>query len=486
MNGRYAVKMVVVFVLLTAAISIASAVMSVDINCEGCGAKQIVEGVYLFWVDPGKEIKLTAAVSRSAGLPRYSWRIGNSEIYSSNPYIFKFKESVEYNLVVYDNLSYIPKQIKLIAKSIVSEDCLPEFREKITFRGIEAKEKWARGEVFKLRVRIDSKDCPNYNFRWETDRPSDVFIANPGLTETGMRINNDAQSVRVAIRAVLSSKSGFAKREQNLSLLIVNNQPPEFEISYDAANISSHTPFTVHFINMKARGEEDYTKFCGVDLLDENRKIASQVSRPLRADSQSCSLIVTPKDMGIYYINATVVDSHGASTIIEEPIEIGTKGATKKDIPYLALPKDVLTCVQYQPCKINLSKSEVYGYSATFRYYDAGNQIFDTSGNPCLKSVCVTIFTYRGKRNISIMTEYYQARYKALGEITVNVIPFAEYAESTVPKSPVPVVPVVVYTESSEQRDWKPAPTVSKKTPAPRIAIIIFAFLGAWRLIKRK
>lgn len=484
MNGRYAVRIVVVFVLLIVAISIASAVMSVDINCEGCGGKQIVEGVYLFWVDPGKEIKLTAAVSGSAGLPRYSWRIGNSEIHSSNPYIFKFKESVEYNLVVYDNLGYVTKQIKLVAKSVASQDCLPEFREGIIFRGTEVKEKWARGEVFKLRIRIDSRDCQNYNFYWETDRPSDIFIVNPSLTETEIRINNNAQSGKVEIRAVLSSKSGLVKREQNLSLLIVDNQPPEFEISYDAANISSHTPFKVHFVNMKAKGEGDYIKSCGVSLMNEKREIVSQALRTLRVDSQSCSSTVTPKDMGIYYINATVVDSHGASTIIEEPIEIGTKGATRKDIPYLALPKDVLTCVQYEACRIDLSKSDVYGYSGIFRYYDGNSQILDAAGNPCLKSVCVTIFTYRGKRNITIMAEYFQARYKISGEITVNVVSSIESIKSTSPKTTSS--PVITYAEPPEQRDWKPAPTVPKKSPAPKIAIILFAFLGAWRLIKRK
>jgi hypothetical protein len=399
---RKVLIVVIIVFILTSIISVAQAEMlSAEIKCEGCCNSDRQK----FWVDEGKTITLIAHSSGGIGNKEYEWTVENGETVLGNSLKLTFTESVKYTLVVTDDIGYITKTVEIVQSSS-APSCLPSFRS-VTIQDEYRRSEYAMGDVFEVRARLkDIRDCPDYNVYWETD-DKNVAFTNPNSIKTDVIIGQGVKRGNVTITAVITN--GEVKRKQSVIVKIVDNSPPQISVRYEQP--SSYTNFNVYFDGSttgKNRDENnDFIREYAVILFDENRNLVDSATRRGYVRRKVSCLSVKPNGWGIYFLEATITDSHGLTSSINETIEV-KKGSTGKDIPVIFVSNDVIHCKTEEICKINAGETirrdpEV----SMFGYYINGGQIVNPNGDYCSGPVCKFIPTYPGTHKIKITAKYF-------------------------------------------------------------------------------
>ena len=400
--------MVIVVVILIFAISVVQAEMlSVQVRCEGCYNSDENR----FWVSVGETITLIASSSGGTGSKEYKWTAENGETVLGNSLRLILTESIEYTLVVTDDIGHITKTVKIVPASPKSS-CLPNFKSEITIRDEYRRSGYAAGDNFKVKVRLeDVSECPNHNIYWEADDENVVFT-NLSLTsssiETDVTIGQDVRSGDVTITVVLTD--GELVRDKDVVVKVVDNSPPQISVRYNQP--FSYTKFNVYFDGSttgKNRNENnDFIRLVSVDFFDEKGSPISSVARRGYEGREIPYLSLKPNGWGIYSFKATITDSHGLTSSATKTFEV-EKGNTIKDIPVIFVSDDVIYCKVGEECKIDASKTtrrdskvSTFGY-----YYSNGEEIVNSNGDYCSGPVCKFIPTYPGNHKIKITAKYF-------------------------------------------------------------------------------
>ena len=436
----------------------------VQVSCAECSIKIPVPEGYEFRADAGEEINLAASSTGGVGNKRYEWMKEERIIYKGNSFELTVAEDViEYILVVTDDRGSVRKVVRIIPISSQTPTCLPDFRSDIILRDeIRGRTEYAAGDVFTLEVKLDRQscsDCPNYEFRWETDN-QDVILVNPNLTKTEVKIKQGAGRSDAIIRAVITN--GVAVRDREIDIRIVKNTPPQFGIEYSKP-VCSYTRFDVWRVDFKAgeRSEKnDFLYKCSVVLKNEKGEIVSSASKTASRGKVS-SLRLKPAGIGIYFIEFTAYDSHLAPTTVNETIQV-VKGNTGKDIPVIYAP-DIVNCIVDEICVIDASETlERDKDVSNFGFYNVatGEQLANPEGHYCSGPKCKHNFTYPGTYRIKITANYFDE--ENIGSKIVTVV----VSSGNVSAMPTPVLmPTIAPTSVVVSKPAVPAKTSATKEP---------------------
>lgn len=401
-------KMMIAVIVALVCIQTVCAVdpLSVQVNCRECSEQ---DG-YKFYADAGKSVTLTASSNGGIGSKSYSWTKEGSVVCEYASFALTVAEdNVEYILTVTDNRGSVKKTIEIVPIFSQESKCLPGFiGEIIVTDRVSGREEYSVGDILTARIRIDTRDCPNsdYQFYWMADDENIIFT-EPDSTKTEVRIGQGTKNGNVEIEAIITN--GKIERSCDVEIEIVSNTPPEFGIEHSEP-VCSYTRFDAYCVDFKPgkRGESgDFLHSCSAVLKNEGGEIVSSVSRTASRGKVS-SLRLKPEEIGIYFIEMTVEDSHGAATTMNKTIQV-TKGNTGKDIPVVRAP-DTIYCIVNEVCRIDASETTRRDkYVSNFRFYNVATkeQLVNPAGHYYSGSVCNHIFTYPGTYRIRIEANYF-------------------------------------------------------------------------------
>lgn len=397
---------ITMFVLLSMTFVAQADILSTQIRCSGCFNWDHAPGGYIFWVDTGEKITLTAFSVGGTGNKKYEWTDEYGEIVSDFATLdLTFTENIKYTLVVTDDIGYITKTVEIVQSSSESR-CLPSFRS-VAIQDEYRRSEYAVGDVFEVIARL--KDvCPSYNFYWEAD-DKNIAFTNPSSIKTDVTIGQGVRNGDVTITAVITN--GEVKRKQSVTVKIVSNSPPQISVRYDQP--SSYTKFNVYFDGSTTgkSGDEnnDFIRLVSIDFFDENENLIDSVAKRGYEGREIPYLSFKPEGWLTWYsFNATITDSHGLTSSVNETFEV-EKGNTGKDIPVVFVSDDVIYCKTGEVCKINAGETirrdtdvSMFSY-----YYSNGEQIVNSNGDYCSGPVCEFIPTYPGAHKIKITAKYF-------------------------------------------------------------------------------
>ena len=409
--------MIVVVVCIFTPVAQADA-LSTQIRCDGCYSWDYAPGGYMFWVDVGEKITLTAFSVGGTGNEEYEWTAESGETVFGSSLKLIFTESVKYTLVVTDDIGYITKTVEIVQSSSESS-CLPSFRS-VAIQDEYRRSEYSAGDIFEVRARLkDTRDCPNYNFYWEAD-DENIAFTNPNSTKTDVIIGQGVGIGHTTITAVVTN--GIMTRKKDVNIKIVSNTPPQISVRYDQP--LSYTNFNVYFDGSTTgkSGDEnnDFIREYSIALFDENGNLVDSTVRRGYIGREVSYLSVKPDGWGIYSSEIAIMDSHGSTSSINETFEV-EKGNTGKDIPVIFVSDDVVYCKTGEICKINAGETKRRDPDiSTFGYYMNGEQIVNPNGDYCSGPVCKFIPTYPGTHKIKITAKYFGN--DNIGSKTITVI----------------------------------------------------------------
>lgn len=437
------IAVITILVLLSMTFVAQAEMLSAQIKCEGCynsdGCK--------FWVDEGKTITLIAYSSGGIGNKEYEWTDECGKIVLGNSLKLIFTENIEYTLVVTDDIGYITKTVEIVPASSKSS-CIPNFRS-VAVQDEYRRSEYSAGDIFEVRARLkDTRECPNYNFYWEAD-DQNIAFTNPSSIKTDVIIGQGVKRGNITVTAVITN--GEVKRKQSITVKIVDNYPPQISVRFDQP--FSYTKFNVYFDGSttgKSRDENnDFIREYTVTLFDENGNLVDSAVRRGYAGREISCLSVKPNGWGIYFLEATITDSHGLTSNITETIEV-KKGNTGKDVPVIFVSDDVIYCKIGEICKINAgetrrrdSEVSMFGY-----YYSNGEQIVNPNSDCCSGPVCEFIPTYPGTHKIKITAKYFGNDNIGSKIITVIVTDNKSVTPAPTKARPISTPPKCCYQEN--------------------------------------
>ncbi len=440
--GKLLIVVIIAFVLISV-MSVAQAErLFAQVRCEGCYNS---DGS-IFWVSAGETIVLTAYSSGGVGNKKYKWTAENGEVVLGNSLKLIFTERVEYTLVVTDDIGHVSKTVKIVPASSESS-CLPSFRSVATHDKYGRYE-YSAGDILEVRARLkDVHDCPNYDLYWKADDENIVFT-NPNSIRTDVIIGQGVRNGNMTITAVITD--GSVVRDEDIIVKIVSNSPPKISVRYDQP--FSYTNFNVYFDGSTTgkNGDEnnDFIWLVSIDFFNENGNLIDSVVKRGYKERAIPYLTVRPNGKGICFFNATITDSHGLTSSINETLEI-KKGNTGKDIPVVFVSDDVVYCEIGEKCKIDASRTRkrdpdisTFGF-----YYSNGEQIVNSDGDYYSGPVCEFIPTYPGTHEITVTAKYF-----GNDNIGSKIITVVISEDKTVPATLTPI----------------PAPTPLKTKLIPR------------------
>ena len=462
-------------VLVCAQVVCADDPLLVQVNCQDCSVDRVdIPNGYQFRADVGKEITLVAFSTGGVGNKQYEWIKEERIIYKGNPFELTVAEDVvEYNLIVTDDGGSVSKVARIVPISSQVSTCLPDFRSDIILRDeVRGRTEYATGDVFTLEAKLDRQscsDCPNYEFRWETNNP-DVILVNPNSTETEVRIGQGISSRKVEIKAIITNGEVIRQPKRGgIEIKIVKNTPPsEVKIEYDKP--VSYTDFKVRCVDFKTgeRGNEyeDFIHKCSAVLKNEIGEVVDDALKTVIRGKEIPYLELKPRGIGIYFVEYTVEDSHGSILTVSETIEVEIKGGTGKDMPVIYV-SDVVNCIVGEVCKIDASKTTLRDKNSIgFEYWlvHKGKKIerltSSISGGFCSGPECSQIFEYPGTYVVEVEGRYFDLdsrRESKVGSGVVTVI--VSSGNVSVVPTPAPILtPIATPTSVSIF-----APTVIKE-----------------------
>ena len=414
---RKAILVVIVALVCAQAVYAVANPLSVQVSCTGCSDKDFMPGGYEFRADENEKITFAVSSSGGIGSKSYSWVRNGNIVCDRASFQLIVTENVEYILTVTDDGGSVSEIVKIIPIFPQELKCLPGFRREITVHDrVRDRTEYSVGDVFTVKVRLDTNDClnSNYQFYWTADDENIIF-ANPNSTETEVRIGQGISNGRVEIKAVIINSFTQAVRSRDTEIKIVSNTPPsEVRIRYDES--VSYTDFKVYCVDFKTgehRNEhDDFVCECSVILRNEIGRIIDSASKTVTRDREIPYLKVKPEGMGVYFIEYVVKDSHGLTSTVNETIEV-IKGSTGKDIPIVRAPNTIY-CVVNEVCEIDASETRNKDeYVSNFGFYlvdDKGKvkeRLANSEGDYCSGPICRYNFTYPGTYRIKITANYF-------------------------------------------------------------------------------
>ena len=410
------VAAITVFILLSVISVTQAEMLSAQIKCSGC----YNSNGDTFWVSTGETIILVAFSSGGVGNKEYKWTAENGEVVLGSSLKLIFTERVEYTLVVTDDIGHVSKTVKIVPASFESS-CLPSFRS-VTIYDKYGRSEYSARDIFEVRARLkDVRDCPNYDLYWKADDENIVFT-NPNSTKTDVIIGQGVGNGNMTITAVITD--GSVVRDEDIVVKIVSNSPPKISVRYDQP--FSYTNFNVYFDGSttgKNRDENnDFIRLVSINFFDESGNLIDNVVKRGYKERKIPYLTVRPNGKGICFFNATITDSHGLTSDINETLEV-KKGNTGKDIPVVFVSDDVVYCEIGEKCKIDASETRTRDPDiSTFGfYYSNGEEIVNSDGDYCSGPVCEFIPTYPGTHEIKITAKYFGNDNIGSKKITVDV-----------------------------------------------------------------
>jgi len=469
----------IIVILLCAQVVCATDPLLIQVACQGCST----QNEYNFYANAGETITFTVSSTGGTGSKSYKWTKEGVLVHNSvAPFPITVTENAEYNLIVADSRGYISKTIKTFPISQEKSKCLPSFRSDIILDDRLNREEYSIGDSFELKVYLDEKDCPSpkYELCWITDDPNIIFVS-PNSTKTEVIIGQGTKNGDVEIEVIITNPFTKNARSRNINIEIVSNTPPQFEIEHSKPPIYSCEWFEVWPSNFKPgeRGESgDFLHSCSAVLKNENGTIVSSAApRTAARNGKVPHLRLKPDGFKeIYSIEMTVVDSHGASTIVIGYIGNISRGQNDRNAPVVYAP-DTIYCVVNEVCEIDASETTHKDrYVSNFRFYDIGakEQLKNPREDYCSGSVCSHIFTYPGTYRIEIKANYFDKdlddyRESEIGSKIVTVIVISNV-------SAIPTLTITPTLKPTPKPTLTPVPTPKsaptstpalEKTPAP-------------------
>lgn len=310
------------------------------------------------------------------------------------------------------------------------DTCLPEFlTDGITIE--PNKTSVVSGEVFWLKTKYSKpRDCVGYSFSWTTDNP-DVIFGNASLKETKATIRPGALSggKNIIIKAVLSH--GARRIEQEAEIRIISaNSPPSASLNHDPA--FSFTSFNVGCKNSKTGNgfneEGDRVQYCKATLyvIRNGQQVPiSEDSTTANEKGELSQMRLKPAELGDYFIKLEVKDLFGATSIIEEPLEVN-KGNTGNDIPVVFI-NSTLTCFRGEECVFDASETRRRDDNVSvFNYWLMNNgketsMLKDLKGINCMTSVCPHVFNNTGTLQVKVTANYFRQTKIGYKIVTVTI-----------------------------------------------------------------
>ena len=398
---------ITMFVLLSMTFVAQADILSTQIRCSGCFNWNHAPGGYIFWVDTGEKITLTAFSAGGTGNKKYEWTDEYGEIVSDFATLdLTSTENIKYTLVVTDDIGYITKTVEIVQSSSGSS-CLPSFRS-VAIQDEYRRSEYAVGDVFEVGARLkDVRECPNYNFYWEADDKNIVFT-NSNSIKTDVIIGQGVRSGDITITATITD--GSVVRSRDIVIKVVDNTPPEIvSIKHDSP--LSYTRFNVYVDATSGRSGDEGNDFvqCSIIFKNEAGKIIDSDSKTIRSGGFNFVFRLTPEEWGIYSVEVVLKDSHGMTSAIDGETFKVKKGNTGKDIPVVFASNDVIYCKTGEICKIDTSETRrrdsnvsKFGY-----YYSNGEEIVNSNGDYCSGPVCKFVPTYPGTHKVKITAKYF-------------------------------------------------------------------------------
>jgi hypothetical protein len=403
---RKVLIVVITTLVLLSITSIAQAdALSTQIRCDGCYSWDYAPGGYMFWVDIGEKITLTAFSVGGIGNKEYRWTAENGETVLGSSLELIFTESVKYTLVVTDDIGYITKTVEIVQSSSGSS-CLPSFRS-VAIQDEYRRSEYSAGDIFEVRARLkDTRDCPNYNFYWEAD-DENVAFTSPNSIKTDVIIGQGVRKGNMTITAVITN--GEIKRKQSVIVKIVANTPPEI-VSIRCDESLSYTRFNIYVdaISGKSGNENNDFVRCSIILKNETGRAIDSGFKTIKSGGFNFVFGLRPEGRGIYFVEVILKDSHDMISPIDSKMLKVEKGDTGKDIPVVFVSSDVIYCKVGEMCAINAGETKRRDPDiSTFGYYMNGEQIVNPNGDYCSGPVCKFIPTYPGTNDVKITAKYF-------------------------------------------------------------------------------
>jgi len=469
--------------------------LSEIITCQGCALNRIGVDEFSAFVKEGAVIELIGP----AGYQSYIWTGGGQAIYAQNIKA-KITGDIAYVLKIADGTSVKVKTVQIKLTSSSQNIGVPELSEIELDNGLW-RIAFAVGDRF--RTKSDWSNTNNYaniSFYWEVEPGSGLLIENKNSKETWIKVLKMPEAGKnPTIKAIITN--GNSRNEKNVMVRIVSNAAPTIKAEHDAP--LSNKPFEVRcslsecFTGKGYNDDGDFFAEFSVSIIETGGTIVGPVVKTFDRNSAKVLAVSIPAGSeGKKTLRVAGKDSHGLSSIFEEPILVGF-GNTEQDAPYIKLAEPV-ECIGME-CVFNTDKTEDHdlGLSRKFEVKTASGfeALYNTDGHLCAAPVCKTGFRKSEKTEIKITMRYIR-NMKPSGKIsekTVIVCPecgSATQVSATVsrttgnnnvkPQAAIPRATAVAEEEYKEEyHGVKPMPFLET-------SFVAALLLAATRLAKRK
>lgn len=380
--------------------------LSEIITCRGCALAQAGIDDFSAYVATGAVIELVGP----SGYQSYIWTGGGQAVYAQNIKA-KITGDIAYVLKITDGTSVKSKTVQIKLTSSSQNIGVPELSEIELDNGL-----WrialAVGDRF--RTKADWSNANNYaniSFYWEVEPESGLLIENKNSKETWIKVLKMPEAGKnPTIKAIITN--GNSRNEKNVMVRIVSNTAPTVRSNYDTP--LSNKPFEVRcslskcFTGKEYNDDGDFFAEFSVSLIEAGGTIIGPVVKTFNRNSaQDLTVSIPAGSEGKKTLRVTGKDSHGLSSIFEEPILVGF-GNTAEDAPYIKLVEPV-ECIGME-CVFNTDKTEDHdiGLFRKFEIKTASGfeKLFDKGGHLCTAPVCRTVFRETGKKEIKITMQY--------------------------------------------------------------------------------
>lgn len=412
----------------------------------------------------------------------------------------------------------------------VADNCLPVFTSGIIIDPKNPDKQptaVAPGESTEVKFTVDRlRGCTGYDISISSDNPGISFVnvvktpnaLQPTSLQATMKVDPNIDLGKNAVVTGTVSHSGWSN-DITAELGVMTNTKPAVEPIYPDL-VPSYSTFQVDVSSAKSgtgidgKGVDeggDRVWRAKVTVVAEDGKTVLSVKEKTAGVGETLPLISGKTGaIGFARIFVEIEDTFGAVYVYDGLVNIGTAGASSKDVPPIVI-NGVFTCVVNTDCELDASGTESPNYNVTgFRFDEITGGIrrplLNKLGGICSTPVCITRFNRTGTKIIEVRAKIEGKEKFGTKQFLVDVvgqpIPEAQMASSSVvaPRATEnKTEPPVKTVKKASEPIASPQPGTTgikpdcvgkrcggeKSIPGPEGILVIFAIVFLARIMKK-